>query len=668
MIFRRMVSIGGQVMGALGTAGSGGVRSEGGGTQGQDPSPATAQEIRPEPHGRRLAVLALAALGVVYGDIGTSPLYAFRECFHGEYGTQVNPANILGVLSLMFWALILIVSLKYLTFILRADNRGEGGIIALTAQVLHTGPRTRATGFLVMIGLFASALLYGDGMITPAISVLSAVEGVGIAAPAFQPWVEVATVAILVVLFLLQRRGTHGVGILFGPVTTLWFLVLAWLGVRNLVEDPSVLAALNPLHGLLFLGRGGAHGFLVLGAVFLVVTGAEALFADLGHFGRRPIRLAWYGLVLPSLLCNYFGQGALLLAHPEESHHPFYAMAPAWAMIPLIVLATAATVIASQAVISGAFSLTRQAIQLGYLPRLRIIHTSPTESGQIYIPQVNWALMLAAVGLVLGFHSSSQLAAAYGVAVTATMTIASILFFAVARRRWGWSLWVLGPLVALFLTVDLSFLAANLGKIGHGAWFPLAVAAVIYTIMSTWKRGREVVVQRLYGGNPSLDDLVVQVAADPPSRVPGSAVFLAGSQSAAPPALVQNLRVNRVLHEQNVILTIVTGDVPYVALDQKVEVEALGEDFARVTARCGYMEQPNVPHLLVLAREKGLKIEVGDALFFLGRERILPHRRPAMWRWREALFAFLSLNAMSATRYFRIPRSQVVELGSQVEV
>jgi KUP system potassium uptake protein len=633
-----------------------------------DVSPGGVNGVRQEARGKRLAILSLAALGVVYGDIGTSPLYAIRECFHGEYSIAPTPENVYGVLSLVVWALIMVVCVKYLSFVLRADNRGEGGVIALTAQLIENGAPGRTTRFLIMIGLFAAALLYGDGMITPAISVLSAVEGVGVAAPALRPWVVWLTVVILVALFSLQHRGTRGVGVLFGPVTIVWFLVIAALGLRSLAAHPQILRAVNPIHGYAFLARNSFAGLLVLGAVFLVVTGAETLFADLGHFGRRPIRVAWYGLVLPSLLCNYFGQGTLLLASPEKADGLFYALAPSWALGPLVVLATAATIIASQAVISGAFSLTRQAVQLGYLPRMRIIHTSATEVGQIYIPQVNWLIMLATISLVLGFRSSSHLAAAYGVAVTGTMSIATVLFFAVARRRWGWSLWLLGPLVLVFLVIDLSFFVANFSKIAHGAWFPLVIGAGVFTVMTTWKKGRALVAERFYSKNPPLVDLVASIAQDPPPRVPGKAVFLAGTAGPSPPALLHNLKHNKVLHEDVVVLTVATADVPRVRRSDRVEVTDLGHGFWRVIARTGFMEEPNVPEILTLARKRGMTFDPTDAVFFLGRERLVPQPGARMAGWRKAVFSFLSLNALGATRYFGIPSGQVVEIGAQIDV
>jgi len=623
---------------------------------------------RPEPDGKRLGVLSLAALGVVYGDIGTSPLYTIRECFHGEYGIAPTQPNILGVLSLMFWSLIVVVSVKYLGFILRADNRGEGGVIALTAQLRDSEHDGRVTRFLILIGLFGAALLYGDGMITPAISVVSAIEGVGIAFPEFKAWVLPSALGVLIALFLVQRRGTRGVGVLFGPVMCLWFVVLAALGIGNLIVAPEVLSAVVPTHAYGFLRRNGVEGLMVLGAVFLVVTGAEALFADMGHFGKRPIRLPWYGFVLPSLLCNYFGQAAVLYTRPSAAEHPFYALVPQWATLPLIVLATIATVIASQAVISGAFSQTRQAVQMGYLPRMNTIHTSPSEIGQIYIPQVNWILMICVIALVLGFQSSGQLAAAYGVAVTATMTITSILFFAVARRRWGWRLRFLIPLTVVFLVVDLAFFSANIGKIAHGAWFPLVIGAVIFGLMTTWRRGRRLVAERIYGGSPLLDQFIKDIGERSPMRVPGKAIYLASRPLGVPPALLINLEHNKALHEEIAILNIQTRHIPRVDREDKVQVYPLDHGFWGVSVQYGFMEEPNVPYALALAREEGFPFELDEVVFFLGRESIVPHRRPVMSSWRESVFAFLSRNAMDATRFFKLPPAQVVEVGSRVEL
>ena len=530
---------------------------------------------RQPPNGRYLALLSLTALGVVYGDIGTSPLYAIRECFYGEHGVEVSRANVLGILSLIFWSLMLVISVKYLGFILRADNRGEGGILALMALVHpeHSPANVRRRhGVLIVLGLFGAALLYGDGMITPAISVLSAVEGLEVATPLFRPYVIPLTVIILVGLFLFQRKGTAGVGAVFGPITLLWFGTLAVLGTASIARHPEVLAAVNPMHGLGFFAANGSRGFLVLGAVFLVVTGGEALYADMGHFGTRPIRLTWFGLVLPALLVNYFGQGALLLANPEAAHNPFYRLAPAWGTYPLVVLSTAATVIASQAVISGSFSLSMQAFQLGYLPRLSILHTSADERGQIYMPQVNWLLMLSTIGLVLGFRTSSNLAAAYGVAVTTTMVITTLIFYRVARELWGWKRWTIGALCLAFLVVDLGFFGASITKVGHGGWFPLVVAGGIFVIMTTWRRGRQLLAERFRSGALEVDRFLADQKLGDLPRVQGVGVFLTGRPEGVPSALLHNIKHNKVLHEKVLLLTVLTEDVPRVDPQCRLEV------------------------------------------------------------------------------------------------
>jgi len=621
------------------------------------------------PEAKKLATLSLAALGVVYGDIGTSPLYAIRECFHGAYGIEPRPENVLGVLSLILWSLLVVVTLKYLTFILRADNQGEGGVLALTALVQpNLGRRRAQRGVLIALGLFAAALLYGDGMITPAISVLSAVEGIRIVTPVLEPYVIPLTLVILAGLFLFQKRGTASVGALFGPVTLVWFAVIGALGITSIASAPRALVSVNPVYGIQFLLDNRMHGFLVLGAVFLVVTGAEALYADMGHFGRKPIRLAWFAVVLPALICSYLGQGALLLQHPEQAHHPFYAMAPSWALVPLVVLATVATVIASQAVISGAFSLTRQAIQLGYLPRMTIVHTSEAEIGQVYVPEVNYFLMISVAALVLGFQTSSQLAAAYGVAVTTTMVFSSILFYRLARERWKWRLSSTVALVSLFLVVDLAFFGANISKLLHGAWFPLVVAGIIFAAMTTWKAGRAVLAEKLYEACPPLETFIEGIARESPTRVPGKAVFLAGTLGSTPPALLRNAQFNHVVHAEVAVLTVETVDVPHVPREEKVKLVDMGQGFHQIRARYGFMEEPNVPHVLALAREKGLGFELEETVFFLGRERIRPSRHPVIATWRELLYELMSRNALSATAYFGIPPEQVVEIGAHVRM
>ncbi|MBI1875241.1 MAG: potassium transporter Kup [Acidobacteria bacterium] len=620
-----------------------------------------------DPSGRLLS-LSLAALGIVYGDIGTSPLYALRECFSGSHSVEATEANVLGILSLIFWSLVIIVSIKYLTFVMRADNRGEGGILALMALARPPAAPRHRQALLVGLGLFGAALLYGDGIITPAISVLSAVEGLRIATPLFEPYVLPITIVILVLLFMVQRRGTSGIGAVFGPITFIWFVVLAGLGASWVAREPHVLAAIDPIHGVAFFAQNRWHGFLVLGAVFLVATGSEALYADMGHFGKRPIRLTWFVIVLPALLLNYFGQGALLLHDPAARVNPFYHLSPAWALYPMVLLATVATVIASQAVISGAFSLTRQAVQLGYSPRMEIAHTSSQEIGQIYVPQINWALMLATIGLVLGFKTSSNLAAAYGVAVTTTMVITTLLAYVVARRVWKWRIVLAVGVTATFLVVDLAFFGANILKVEQGGWFPLAVAAIIYLLMSTWKAGRSILAARLREAAIPFDVFWAQITRNPPPRVPGTAVFMVGNPAGTPFPLLHNLRHNKVLHEQVVLLTILTEELPHVADKDRVRIDALGQRFYRVTVHSGFMEDTSVPELLAGIDEAGLKIDLEQTTYFLGRETLIATSRPGMAVWRERLFAFMSRNAVPATAFFRLPPERVVELGVQVEL
>jgi KUP system potassium uptake protein len=622
------------------------------------------------PSGRYLGLLSLTALGVVYGDIGTSPLYALRECFHGPHAIATTPANVLGVLSLIFWSLAFVISLKYLGVVLRADNRGEGGILALMALIQRgrAARGTRSRWLVPMLGLFGAALLYGDGAITPAISVLSAVEGLQVATPVFEPYVLPLTVVILIALFLIQQRGTARVGAVFGPVMVVWFLVLGALGLARISNAPEVLVAISPFHAVEFFARNAGRGFVVLGSVFLVVTGGEALYADMGHFGPRPIRLAWFGFVLPALLLNYFGQGALLLGAPEAAPNPFYRMVPGWALYPLIVLATAATIIASQAVISGAFSLTRQAVQLGFSPRVQVEHTSSAEIGQIYVPTVNWALMLCTVALVLGFRSSSAMAGAYGVAVTSTMVITTVLLYILSREVWGWGQPWAGALTVFFLTFDLAFFGANALKIPHGGWVPLMIAGCALVLMSTWKRGRAILVQRLLERSVPFDLLLGDLLAEPPIRVPGTAVFLTGAPDSTPPALVHNVAHNKVLHEQVVLLTILTAEVPHVPRTQRVRVASLGHGFYRVTAHFGFMEDPDALEVLAECRAAGLHLQLAATTFFLGRETLIATDRPGMAIWREKLFSFMSRNALRATAFFRLPPDQVFEVGAEVEL
>ncbi len=632
-------------------------------------------------HGGRssLAALTLTTIGVVYGDIGTSPLYSVRECFYGEHGVAPTHDNVLGVLSLIIYALIVVISIKYIAIVMRADNQGEGGILALTALVpprddSRAGPRGGAERLLVsrphliLLGIFGAALLYGDGMITPAISVLSAVEGLRVATPLFDPYVVPLSVVILVALFVMQRFGTHRVGRLFGPVMVLWFVTIATLGVSWIVRAPSVLLAVDPRHALTFFREHGLAGFTVLGAVFLVVTGGEALYADMGHFGKRPIRLAWFSLVLPALLLNYFGQGAQLILRPENAAQPFYLMAPQWALYPLVALATAAAIIASQALISGAFSLTRQAIQLGYAPRLDVEHTSSFEMGQVYVPQVNTALAVGTILIVVGFKSSSALAAAYGIAVTMTMVITAMLLHVVATERWRWPFWLATCVTSVFLTVDLSFFGANLLKVVHGGWLPLVVGTVIFTLMTTWKTGRRLMAERLNARALPLEDFMAAVTATPPIRVPGTSVFMTAQPRGTPPALAHNLRYNKVLHDHVVVLTVTTAQTPYVSAEDQIDVGVLGHGVFYVRIQYGFMQDPNVPETLLDAEEKGAAIDAADITYFLGRETIIVTRRRGMAMWREKLFVLMARNAVRATAFFKLPPERVVELGVQVEM
>ncbi|MCZ6915672.1 MAG: potassium transporter Kup [Gemmatimonadetes bacterium] len=620
------------------------------------------------PTGARLGVLSVAAIGVVYGDIGTSPIYAIREALHVSHGVEPVRDTVLGILSMIFWSLVIVISVKYLFFILRADNEGEGGIIALTALVSPRGPSTRRRRMLMLAGLFGAALLYGDSMITPAISVLSAVEGLQIAVPAVEPFVIPAAVAILIALFSVQYRGTERVGALFGPVMILWFLTLGVLGIVQLVQDPQVLAAVSPHFAVRLFTDHPMGAFLVLGSVFLVVTGGEALYADLGHFGTRPIRLMWFSIVLPGLLLNYFGQGALIITNPQAAEAPFFLMAPSWALLPLVVLTTAATVIASQAVISGAFSLTRQAVLLGYLPRLRIAHTSKDQAGQVYMPLVNWGLMIASVSLVLGFRTSSNLAAAYGMAVTTDMVFTTILFAVVALRVWRWSPLTVVGLISVFLVVDIGFWGANLHKLPHGGWFPLIVAAVMFVLMTTWKRGRQILSSRLRERVIPLEEFVENLEQHPPIRVPGTAVFLSSDANGVPPALLHNLKHNRVMHERVIFLTISVGTTPTVDEANRIEISTLGGGMFRITVQVGFSEEIDVPGILARCDVEGGPFAMMQTSYFLGRERIIATARPGMAIWREKLFAVMTRNAEGITGHFNLPPNRIVELGMQVEI
>ncbi|MGF6590131.1 potassium transporter Kup [Pseudomonas sp. 2835] len=613
--------------------------------------------------------LLIAAAGVVYGDIGTSPLYTLKEVFAGHYGVQANHDGVLGILSLVFWSLIWVVTIKYVLFVLRADNQGEGGIMALTALARRAAaPYPRLSRVLVLLGLFGAALFYGDSMITPAISVLSAVEGLQLAFDGIDHWVVPLAVVVLVALFLIQKHGTARIGIIFGPVMVLWFTVLGALGVYGIVQRPEVLLAMNPAWAVNFFIVHPGMGVAILGAVVLALTGAEALYADMGHFGRKPIARAWILLVLPGLVLNYFGQGALILGNPEAVRNPFYLLAPDWALVPMIALATLATIIASQAVISGAFSLTRQAIQLGYVPRMFIQHTSSQEQGQIYIGTVNWALMVGVVLLVIGFESSGALAAAYGVAVTGTMLITTLLSSAVVLLLWKAPRWLALPLLLGFLLVDSLYFAANAPKIFQGGAFPVIAGIALFILMTTWKRGRKIIVERLDESALPLPLFISSLAAQPPHRVQGTAVFLTARADAVPHALLHNLLHNQVLHERVVLLTVVSQDRPRVPVAQRFEVQAFGEGFYRVNLNFGFIEEPDVPAALQLCPLKELDFSPMATTYFLSRETVIPTKRIGMARWREALFAFLLKNANSNLKYFNLPLNRVIELGTQVEM
>ncbi len=620
-----------------------------------------------EVNGQRLAALALAALGVVYGDIGTSPLYAMKEVFAGNHPIPVNEANIFGSLSLFFWALIIIVSVKYVTFIMRSDNRGEGGIMALIALALHEAEgKPRQMKAIMIIGILGAAMFYGDGMVTPAISVLSAVEGLEVAAPGLHRFVIPITLVVLFALFFVQKHGTALVGTAFGPVMLVWFSTLALLGVHNIIDHPQILAALNPLYGLEFLLTNQAMALMAMGNVVLAVTGAEALYADMGHFGRKPISRAWFSFVLPALILNYFGQGALILGDPAAASNPFFNSAPEWMLYPLIGLATLATVIASQAVISGAFSVTKQAMQLGFVPRMEVQYTSVQEQGQIYLPAVNWGLMLAVMILVLGFRSSNNLAAAYGIAVTGDMVITSLLATVVVARSWKWGWAKASALFACFLAVELIFLAANILKIPDGGWFPLVAGVAVFILMTTWKRGRQLLAERLKGERLELSLFLESLASSMPTRVAGTSVFLNADPKGVPHALLHNLMHNKVIHERVVLVSVQFFDVPFVPDIDRVEVRKLKENFWSVIVQYGFKDDPNIPRDLALCAEAGLEFSSLETSYFIGRETLIPRVGSELAFWREKLFVAMFRNANPVTAYFKIPSNRVVELGTQV--
>jgi KUP system potassium uptake protein len=610
----------------------------------------------------------LGALGVVYGDIGTSPLYALRECFHGAHGVTLDRVGVLGVLSMIVWSLILVVTVKYIAYVTRADNEGEGGILALLALALDPKKPVGKQPIVYVLGLFGAALLYGDGIITPAISVLSAVEGIGVEAPSLEAYIVPITVAILVGLFWIQRYGTERVGVLFGPIMLVWFGTLTALGVSQIVGRPEVLEAFWPTYAIDYFRHHGLHGAIVLGAVFLVVTGGEALYADMGHFGKTPIRLAWLAVVLPALVLHYFGQGALLLGNPEAIEHPLIHMAPEGARIPIVVLSTLATVIASQALITGTYSITRQATLLGYLPRLRVVHTSPDQIGQIYMPAVSWALMLATIALVLAFRSSTRLAAAYGIAVTMTMVITTLLAHVVARRQWGWPLVAALAVTVPFLVMDLAFFGANALKLLDGGYVPIVVALVMFTSMTTWRRGREILAERIRERSIPFRELGAWLEKAKPAKVPGTAVYLTGHPDSVPLPLIDNVRHNHAIHERVILLSLVFTQSAHVSITNRVRVEEVGAGVIRIFGHYGFVESPNVPKLLELALAEGIDLDPSHVTFVLGRETLLATTRGGMALWRESLFAVMSRNSQRAAAFFGVPTDRVLEIGSQIDL
>ena len=618
----------------------------------------------------KLSALTLAALGVVFGDIGTSPLYTMKEVFSvGMHPVPLNEVNMFGILSLIVWALIMVVSVKYVAFIMRADNRGEGGIMALLALASHNAAGdAKKQHTIMLLGILGACMFYADGMITPAISVLSAVEGLELAAPVLHPMILPVTLLVLFILFWAQSKGTALVGAFFGPIMLLWFTVLGVLGIQGIMQNPSILQALNPIYAFNFFSVSPWIAFVALGAVVLAVTGAEALYADMGHFGPFPIRLAWFGFVLPALILNYFGQGALILQDPESVKNPFYLLAPEWMLYPLIVLATLAAVIASQAVITGAFSVSRQALQLGYLPRMHVEHTSESEEGQIYMPRVNWGLMLGVMALVLSFKSSGNLAAAYGIAVTGDMVITTLLAGIVFHHIWGWSKLRTGMLVALFLVVDVAFFSANVLKIPDGGWVPLVIGIFIFTLMLTWKTGRNMLYSMLKNEAMAIDPFIEAVGAHPPLRVSGTAIFMTPNLDGVPHAMLHNLKHNKVLHEKMVLLTVKFLDYPHTSNEERVTVEDLPNEFYRVTVRYGFKDEPDLPRDLVLCAEQGLVLDAMDTSFFVGKEILIASNASGMAFWRKKIFIGLFRSAETITNQFKLPPNRVVELGSQLKI
>ncbi len=612
----------------------------------------------------------VAAIGVVFGDIGTSPLYALKECFDPQHGIPFNQQAVFGIISLLFWALVIVVSLKYVLFVMRADNRGEGGVLALMALSLRSvRAGSKWATVLMMLGMFGACMFYGDAVITPAISVMSAVEGLEIAAPSLSRFVLPITIVILIILFSMQKSGTAKVGRLFGPVMVVWFVILGVLGVYNMVLAPEIVKAINPYYGIHFIRTHALQAYIVLGSVFLVLTGAEALYADMGHFGIRPIRFAWSFLVFPALALNYFGQGALLLSNPKAIENPFFLLAPDWALLPLVIVATAATVIASQAVISGAFSLTSQAIQLGYVPRMKILHTSDREIGQIYMPVINWSLLLVIIWIVLAFKSSSNLAAAYGIAVTTTMVITTILACVVMVKVWNWNKFLVALIITGFLVVDFAFFGANLIKVEEGGWLPLALGAFLFFMLMTWHKGRQLLRERTAADGIPLGPFLQGLLAHPPHRVAGTAIYLTGGNTLVPVSLLHNLKHNRILHERTIFLTFRTLDVPYAEDSSRIEVKDHTGGLYSVVATFGFNETPDVKEVLHLLEEKtDMHFELMDTSFFLARETVVPTKLPGMSIWRERLFAWMHQNAAKPTDFFSIPANRVVELGTKIEI